>query len=323
VPDLAVIIVSHNSAQWLQPCLTSLDAYAGEIEVEKVVVDNASTDGSAELVEREFPEVRVIRTPNRGFAHGNNRGLRAVDSPYVLFLNADAELIDGTLEALIDVMRRRPELGLVGCRQLTPDGTLYPTARYFPTASVMLFEALGSEHFPFRARRLGARERDMARYDGEFACDWVSGSFMLARREAILSAGFMDERFFLYCEEPDLCLRIKRAGWQVAQLPVVTIEHPWGRAGFNARLVAQEAFAYRQYMGKHFSAPQRLLGTFALALGHALRSVLGGRDAALRGDRRRASRVALRTLLGLAPPPFGPPPGQAVAIEPPPARVQT
>jgi GT2 family glycosyltransferase len=315
VADLAVIIVSFNSREWLTPCLESLDAQAGDAELEIVVVDNDSTDGSADLVEQEFPHVRVLRRENRGFAYGNNRGLLAVDAPFVLFLNADAELAEGTLGELLDHMRARPEIGLVGCRQLTPDGVVYPTIRRFPSATRFLFEALGSEQLPFRAPWLGSRELDMAAYDRDVSCDWVSGSFMLARREAVLSAGLMDERFFLYCEEPDLCLRIKQTGWEVRHSPIVTIFHPWGRAGFNPRLVAQEAYAYRQYMQKHFSAPRRAVGIFALALGHALRGLAGSRDPELRRDRRKASRVALRTLLGLAPAPFGPPPVQAVAIE--------
>lgn len=321
--DLAVIIVSFNSREWLSPCLESLDTHAGDAELDIVVVDNDSTDGSADLVEQEFPHVRVLRRENRGFAYGNNRGLLAVDAPFVLFLNADAELAEGTLGEMLDYMRARPEVGLVGCRQLTPDGVVYPTIRRFPTALRVLGDQVGSEHLPFRAPAwLGGRVLDMAVYDRDVSCDWVSGSFMLARREAVLSAGLMDERFFLYCEEPDLCLRIKQTGWEIRNTPIMTIEHPWGRAGFNPRLVAQEAYAYRQYMQKHFSAPARAVGIFALAFGHVLRAVTGSRDAALRRDRRKASRTALRTLLGLAPPPFGPPPVQAVAIEPVKDRVE-
>jgi GT2 family glycosyltransferase len=313
--DLAVIVVSHNSREWLSPCLSSVAAHVGDADVEVVLVDNDSSDGSADLVEAEFPDVRVLRCRNGGFAYGNNRGLLAVSAPYVLFMNADAEIVDGTLGELVDAMRARPDVGLAGCRQLTHDGATFPTIRRFPTPARLLFEALGAEQLPMGARFLGQRELTMDTYDHETPCDWVTGSFMVARREAVLAAGMMDERFFLFCEEPDLCLRMKQAGWAVRYLPSMTVLHAFGKSGFDSRLVAQEAFAYRQYVYKHLGLPRRLLCVGALAIGHALRGVIGSRDPGSRADRRRSSRLALRTVLGLAPPPFGLPARHAVAAE--------
>ena len=132
----------------------------------------------------------------------------------------------------------------------------------------------------------------MAVYSGEVSCDWCSGAFLLIRREALLGAELMDERFFLYFEEPDLCLRIKRAGWDVRHLPSMTIRHPWDREGLKARLVAQEAYAARQYMAKHFTRTARWMGILALALGHARR----GAVAAAKSPRARsdAARPASR-----------------------------
>jgi GT2 family glycosyltransferase len=291
VADLGVIVVSYNSADWLQPCLSSLYAFAGDLELDVVVVDNASTDGSPELVEEQFPQARVLRSENRGFAYGNNRGLELVDAPFVLFFNPDAEIVEGTLEALVDELRARPRVGLVGVRQLQQDNTLNPTIRRFPTVVRLFFESIGSERFPFRAPWLGQRELEMPRYDVETACDWTSGSFMLARREALPEGG-MDERHFLFMEEPDLCLRMKRAGWDVRHLPSMTITHPTIREPAPARMVAQEAYSRRLYLIKHFSAPRRALAYGALSLGYLLRY------------RRQGSMLALRTLLGLAPPPF-------------------
>ena len=311
--DLAVVIVSHNSAFWLKPCLTTLYERAGEIELDVVVADNESSDGSAELVERLFPEARVLRCANRGFAYGNNRALATVTAPYVLFLNADTEILTGTLAGLLEELRRRPEVGLVGVRQLDPQGKVYPTIRRFPTATRLFFEAIGSERFPFRARWLGERELDLRVYDSEVECDWTSGSFMLARREALLGAGSMDERFFMYCEEPDLCLRIKRGGWQVRHLPTMTILHHAGRAGWSTRLVAQDAYARRLYIAKHFSRLRGAAAIGAFALGHLLRACYGAKEKQERRERRAASVGALRTLFGLDPPPFGERPHQAVA----------
>jgi N-acetylglucosaminyl-diphospho-decaprenol L-rhamnosyltransferase len=305
IADLAVIIVSFNSAEWLAPCLESVFAHAGDCELDVVVVDNASSDGSAEFVEREFPNARVLRNENRGFAHASNRGFEITDAPHVLFLNPDAEIHDGTFAQLVNVLRARPSVGLVGCRQLTSDGTLYPTIRRFPTPLRQLLEALGAERLPVRATWMGQRELDLAAYDRETPCDWVSGSFMFARRDAFIEAGLLDERYFLYCEEPDLCAAIKAAGWEVRYVPDMTIIHHWGKNGHNARLVAQEAHAHRQYFYKHEGPVRRSLSASALGLFYARRSIAPGRRDSDAKARRTAARAGLMTVLGAAQPPFG------------------
>lgn len=306
--DVAVIIVSANSGKWLPPCLASLAAHAGGAQLDVVVVDSGCTDGTAALVRAEFPEARVLEVENRGFAYGNNRAFLTTDAPYVLFLNPDTEILEGTLGALVDALAARPEVGLVGVRQVTADDELWPTIRRFPTPLRALGEALGSERFPLRASWLGERELDPAAYDRETPCDWTSGSFMLARREAVLGAGLMDERFFIYCEEPDLCRRIKQAGWEVRHLPTLTIRHHAGRSGFAPRFVAQDAYARRQYMRKHFSPLRRVAGLGAETLGYLLR-------AAFAREQRAASRAALAVLFGRGAPPFAEPPRAAVAPE--------
>ena len=308
--ELAVIVVSTNEAHWLRRCLPTIYDHAGKIELDVVVVDNESTDETRELVESEFPLARVVRCVNRGFAQANNSALRTLDARFVLFLNPDTEILDGTLAGLVDAVGRRPNVGLVGVRQVTPDGQLYPTIRRFSSAIRWFFEGIGSEKFPFRASWLGERELDMSVYEHDVECDWVSGSFMLARREALQSAGFMDERFFLYCDETDLCLRIKQAGWEVRHLPDLTILHQAGKAGWNPRLEAQGAYAKRLYVQKHFSPPHRLAATAALALGYGLRAAWPSQR-----ERREAARAALGTLLGRRPPPYGEPPRVALRPE--------
>ena len=233
--DLAVIVVSTNEAHWLRRCLPTIYEHAGEIELDVVVVDNESTDETRELVESEFPRARVVQCVNRGFAQANNCALRTLDARWVLFLNPDTEILHGTLAGLIDGLGARPTVGVVGVRQVTPDGQLFPTIRRFSTATRWFFEAIGSERFPFKASWLGERELDMSVYEQDVECDWISGSFMLVRREALQSAGFMDERFFLFCDETDLCLRIKQAGWEVRHLPDLTILHHAGKAGWNPK----------------------------------------------------------------------------------------
>ena len=307
-----MIIVSANSGRWLRPCLSSVFAHAGDAALDVVVVAAECTDDTVDVA-AGFSDVRVLHERNRGFAYGNNRAFLATTAPYVLFLNPDTQILRGTLGELVRELENRPDVGLIGVRQQTADGTLWPTIRRFPSPLRHLFEALGSEHLPVRARWLGERELDPGAYDRETRCDWTSGSFMLARREAILAAGLMDERFFIYCEEPDLCLRIKQAGWDVRHLPSMTIVHHAGRSAFDARFVAQEAFARRQYMEKHFPPLRRHTAIAAYALGYAIRAVAGGRDRRRAREQRSASRAALAVLMGRAEPPFARPPRQSLA----------
>ncbi len=306
--DLAVITVSTNEAHWLRRALPSVFDHAGDAKLDVVVVDNSSTDGTRELVESEFPQARVVTSENLGFGHANNCGAMTCDAPYVLFLNPDTEILKGTFGELLATMDRQPGIGLAGVIQQIPDGTTWPTIRYFPSVMRSLGQAFGSEHWPVPARWARERELDMTRYGTEFDCDWTSGSFMLARREALLAAGLLDERFFLQSEEPDLCMRIKRAGWSVRHLPWMTILHH-GKPEVNRRMVAQEAYARRQYAQKHFSKPYASAFLAAVGVGHLVRAVSPpGGDAAKRG----AARLALRTLAGRTPPPFCTPPQTAL-----------
>src|SRR5215467_14417492 len=125
--DLAIIIVSTNEAHWLDANLRSVHEHAGELSLDIVVVDNASTDGTAEFVAREFPDARTVRCANHGFPHANNRALMTVDARYVLLLNPDTEILEGNLAELVAELDERPTLGLVGVRQVGPDGSLHPT----------------------------------------------------------------------------------------------------------------------------------------------------------------------------------------------------
>ncbi|MFP5388407.1 MAG: glycosyltransferase family 2 protein [Thermoleophilia bacterium] len=312
VHDLAIVVVSTSEARWLEPCLRTVFASAGGASLDVVVVDNESSDGTRELVRERFPQARLVDSANRGFSHANNRGADTCNARYVLFLNPDTEIVSGSFGELVAAMDERPDVGLIGVRQLTGDGELWPTIRYFPSLSRAVGEALASERWPVRARWAGERELDMALYEREHSCDWTSGSFMLTRREALLSAGLLDERFFIYCEETDLCLRIKKAGWEIRHLPAMTIVHHAGKGGVRPKMVAQDAYTRRQYARKHFTGARHGAYLAAVLARHAVRAVAPGRgeDAVAR---RRASRRAIRTLTGRADPPFGMPPSTAVA----------
>jgi GT2 family glycosyltransferase len=308
--ELAVVIVSYDP-KWLEPCLRTLLPSLAGTDSEVLVVDNSPRPGTRELLADPFPSVKVLRVPNHGFAHANNQGIAAADARYVLLINPDTEIVAGDFAALIATMEARPGLGLAGVRQVTADGTLWPTIRYFPSVGRAVGEALSSERWPRHPRWAGERELDPAAYEREFPCDWTSGSFMLVRREALLAAGLLDERFFLFCEETDLCLRIKEAGWDVAHLPSMTIVHHAGKDAMVPRLVAQDAFARAQYARKHFSRPTRSLYIGAIFARHLARAVAPGGGS----GRRPAARAAMRVLAGRSGAPFEAPP--ATAVTPP------
>jgi GT2 family glycosyltransferase len=311
--DVAIVVISTNEAHWVKPCLASVYDRAGDATLQVIVVDNSSSDGTREMVESTFPQAQVVSSRNRGFAHGNNRGLEQAGARYLLLLNPDTEIIDGTFDQLVGLMDARPQVGLAGVRQLRPDGTLSPTIRRFPSAARSFSEALYSERWPIHPAWSGERVLGHDTYEREVACDWTSGSFMLARREALLGAGLLDERFFLQSEEPDLCLRIKRAGWRVHHLPQMTIVHHAGKAGVVPRMIAQDAYSRKQYAHKHFSRARRALYLSALGTHHLIRAAAAGADRASASARREGALLALRTLTGRAEPPFGPPPPTAVA----------
>jgi GT2 family glycosyltransferase len=314
--DLAIVVVSTNEAHWLERCLSTVFERAGDATLDVIVVDNSSTDGTRELVESRFPEARVVTSPNRGFAYGNNRGIEQTRARYVLLLNPDTEIVQGSFGELVALLDAAPEIGLAGVRQITSDGSLWPTIRRFPSVRRALGEALFSERWPIRPNWSGERVCDWPAYERETDCDWTSGSFMLARREALLSAGLLDERFFIYSEEPDLCLRIKRAGWQVRHQPQMTIVHHAGKGGIRPRMVAQDAYTRKQYAHKHLSPLRRRMYLSMLGLRHLVRAAAAGTTGSEAGDRREGAKQALGVLIGRGDPPFGAPPATAVTPHP-------
>lgn len=309
--DLAIIITAMNEARWLRGLLPTLETSIAGIEVDVVVADIESTDDTAEIIDAS-PIARRVPVINKGYAHANNVALVTTRARYVLFLNSDTEIVEGTFAELLQAMEVRPEVGMVGVRQLDSEGVLYPTMRRFASPGRILAEALYSEKL---APHLGQRVLDMELYDRETVCDWTIGSFMLVRGEALISTGAMDERFFFTGEEQDFCLRMRQAGWDIRHLPDMTITHHIGKRGANPRIDAQLAFAEVQYANKHFGAVGRLAYRSALAVNYGLRSlplVFRGKVGALR---REGSRRSLSVTLGRSGPPFMPPPQTALPAQ--------
>ena len=302
--DLAIITVSTNESEWIRAMLPTVFAHMGDISADVVIVDNDSSDGTADLVAQEFPAARTVWSANHGFGHANNRGVMTCNARYVLFLNPDTEILEGTFAELVRLIDERPTVGLVGCRQITGEGRLDKTIRYAPNALRAFGEALSAERF-LRSRPtwLGEREIEPESYEREFPCDWTSGSFMLARREALESSGYFDERFFMYCDETDLCARIRAAGWEIRHLPQMTILHHDGKAGVKPHIESLGAFTRVQYARKHLSPVHASLYAGAMALRYGVRSLHAG-PGELGRQKRFAAREALATMFGRRDIPF-------------------
>jgi len=251
MPELAVVIVNHNAGAYLLRCLRSVLERSGDVELEIVVVDNASTDGSAEEAAAAFPQARLIRCENRGFAAGVNVGIRATSAPSVLVLNPDVEIVSGTLAELVRLAEARPRAGVIGPRILNPDGTVYPSGRTVPSLATAVGHAFLGPVWP---RNPFTRRYHLADWDRttERRVDWISGAAFLLRRRALEEVGPLDERFFLYAEEVDLFTRLREAGWEIVFTPSLEVVHEQGvSTGRSRRMHLIHAESVYRYFEKH------------------------------------------------------------------------
>jgi GT2 family glycosyltransferase len=230
-PDVSVVVVSFNTCNLLRDCLTGLTKECAGIPAEIFVVDNVSRDGSADMVEREFPAVRLLRSDtNLGFAAANNRAFPLTTGRYIVLLNSDAFLHPGALRLAIGHMDAAPDVGLGGARLVGRDGSWQPSARCFPSPLNDLLTLTGlAARFP-GSRFFGRFDRTWADQSVAADVDWVPGAFSIMRREALERVGFFDEAFFLYYEEVDLCRRICEAGFRIRYWPDVTVIHFGGES---------------------------------------------------------------------------------------------
>ncbi len=229
-PDASVVLVSFNTRDLTRECLTSLYQTAG-VELEVLVVDNASRDGSAEMIEQEFPQARLFRTSvNLGFGGGNNLAFPHARGRYVVLLNTDAFLKEGALERSIAHMDAEPRIGVGGAKLVGRDGSWQPSAHLFPSPLNDLLRISGAAARFARSRFFGREDFTWAGPDQAVDVDWVTGAYAVIPRTALEQVGYFDERFFLYYEEVDLCRRMKQAGYVVRYWPDVEVIHLGGES---------------------------------------------------------------------------------------------
>lgn len=262
--DLSIIIVSFNTRETTRDCISYIVKYAPDAAFEVIVVDNASTDGSADMVEQEFPWVKLIRVQkNKGFAGGNNEGIRKASGRYILLLNSDAFIGEGVLCSTLDFMEKNPSTGVLGCSLTNPDGSPQASARMLPGLLNKFLVISGlTSRFP-KSRFFGRVDFSWWDHSCPLKVGWVVGAYFLIRRKVVEDVGMLDERYFLYSEEIDFCRSAQKTGWDVVFYPHARVVHLGGQsaAGSGAQvsphgrqLIAQRVKSEFRYYRKWHGA---------------------------------------------------------------------
>jgi len=299
--DVTVSIVSYNTRDLLRECLRSIYQESKSVAFEVFVVDNDSADGSADMVEREFPAVNLIRSPeNGGFARGNNSALRKAGGRYYLLLNPDTQLVNDAIGRLVAYMDAHPRVGGAGSMLLEDDRSVQTVCRRFsrirheigelmPLLNRLRTDWLSRDYLP-----------DRFDYGAEGETDYVQGACLMVRREAADEVGLLDERFFMYSEEEDWCFRLKRAGWRVMYVPDAVIVH---YRGMSTRQRSTEMLIelYRsklKFFAKNYGRPAAVMLRGVLVLLAAIRiPYYGLLPLLLRGRREEARRYRDQSLM--------------------------
>ena len=271
--DLSISVVNWNTKDILRNCLKSIYVSTHKIDYEIFVVDNGSSDGSPEMVENEFPQVNLMRnTENLGFAKANNQAIELSNGRYILLLNSDTIVLDGALGKMVEFMGNHPDAGAAGCRLLNPDGSLQKSIGNFPTLlSAYWANSLLRKIFP----RIVIEHiiNDPQVYLQIREVDWMFGAFLILRKNAIKLVGSLDERFFMYAEEIDLCYRLKRKGWKIYFCPTTRVVHLRER---SAKKIENDRTAIRKAKGMYYYYRKRY-GFVGLLLTRSFSAFCSGR----------------------------------------------
>jgi GT2 family glycosyltransferase len=293
--DISVVIVGWNAKHYLELCLESLAETPPRRTMEILVVDNASADGSAEMIETRFPHVKLIRSAeNLGFAKGNNVAIRQCKGRYIALVNPDVIVFPGCLDGLADFLDQNPKVGNVGPRVLNPDRTMQSTCRRFPNLWNNFCSATSLASV-FKGSRFFAGEHMFYfPHDRTLSVDVLVGCFSMIRREAFDTVGLLDEDLFMYGDDVDWCRRCWNAGWQVVFFPGARAIHDRGKitAPYPVRFAVAQQRSVIHYWKKHHSV-FGVLGIRCIMFSHHLLrysfAVVSGLP---RSQRRSQSEVA-------------------------------
>ena len=251
---VSVVIVSWNAKKYLAQCLGSLTRGVSPLSMEILVVDNASTDGSPDYVEENYPQVRLIQNQsNLGFAKANNLGIRMCRGKYLCLINSDVEVLDDCVATLVAHCEANPDVGMVGPRIIGGDGIFQHSCRGFPSLWNMFCRALALDVFFPRVRLFGGYLLHFRDQDAAGPSPILSGCFWLLRRKALARVGLLDEDFFMYGEDMDWCRRFWSGGWRLEFVPRASAIHYGGASSANApvRFFIEKQRADLHYWKKH------------------------------------------------------------------------
>jgi GT2 family glycosyltransferase len=254
--DVSIIIVSWNTKKLLSECLDSISAYSDGYSIETMVVDNHSTDGTLDLLRVQYPQVRVVvNDDNIGFARANNQGVGLTAGEYVLLLNSDAMLTPGALRSLMELAQSHPKAGMVGARLAYPNDRFQASHSPIPTLrqEFLILSGLGRVFYGSSYPSAGPEEEK-----GPQKVGYVEGACMLAARKAYLDVCGLDEGYFMYAEDVDICFAMQKKGWEVWYQPVAKIIHV-GSASSKDRKPQREADLYRsrvRFFRKYYGSRQ-------------------------------------------------------------------
>ena len=258
---LSIVIVTWNAKRYVAECLDSLQSYIDDPSVEIFVVDNASTDGTPELVRDSYPGVTLIRNEeNLGFAKANNIGIRRTTGEYVLLINSDVHVLDGCIEQLLEYMKQDPRVGLLGPKMLGADGNSYRSYMGAPTVWRFFCRALALDVLFPNSKVFGGFLMPYFKRDHIAEVDVLNGWFWATRREALNQVGLLDESFFMYGEDIDWCKRFREAGWKVIYFPKAESIHYGGASSSKApiRFYIEMQKANYQYWKKHYGRASQI-----------------------------------------------------------------
>lgn len=224
--DVSIVIVNWNTKELLLNCLRSIDDTTLNLNIEVIVVDNGSLDGSSKAVKENFPQIKLIEnTDNKGFAKANNQAIAIASGRYILLLNSDAILTDGSLNGLVTFMDKTPAAAVAACQYLNPDGSKQNSFDNFPTlATELLNKSLLRTLFP------GTYPSKKKVYHEPMEVESVIGACMIVRADALKQVGLLDEDYFFFLEETDWCFRMHQAGWKIYHLPHINVYHLQGQS---------------------------------------------------------------------------------------------
>ncbi|MBI5214824.1 MAG: glycosyltransferase family 2 protein [Ignavibacteriae bacterium] len=261
-PDVSIIIVTYNSASYIEQCIHSIHEHSQQTSFEIIIVDNCSLDTTVQIIESKFPQAKIFQNQhNVGFASANNQGIEASEGKYILLLNPDTEFKSNLLQESLTFLKHHPDVGCVGPQILNVDGSIQRTGVSFPSLWNSFVEIFFLEQLFPSTRIFGRHRRLFDNPNEEHIVDYLQGSCLMFPKQVLQKLAGMDERFFLYFEETDLCYRLKQEGWKTVYVPQAKLLHYGGSGSeyYNEFRLLNYHKSFLLFHSKHYSQTKQIV----------------------------------------------------------------